>query len=94
MGYYIQTKDNHGKAEEIAREHGGKIVDELTAGMTMMDKDFAVIVVINNGPFEAAGFAFDDDEFKAFTALDDPRPRKFVILDRDTAKELTGYKYD
>ena len=94
MGYYIQTKDNHGKAEEIAREHNGKIVDELAAGMAMMDKNKGVIVVCDNGPFEAAGFAYDDDEFKAFTSLTDPRPKKFVVMDRKLAKELSGYRGD
>jgi len=91
MGYYIQTSGTHGKAREIAEKFDGQVVDELAAGMAMMDKDKAVIVVVNNGPFEAAAFAYNDEEFKEFTRLNDPRPRKFVVMYRQTAKDLTGY---
>ena len=94
MGYYIQTKGTHGKAEEIAREHGGEIVDQLDAAMAMMDKSKAVICVVDNGPFEAAAFAFDDSEFKEFTRPEDPRSQKFVIIGREIAKMLSGYRGD
>jgi hypothetical protein len=94
MGYYIQTDTNHGKAEQIAKKFNGNIVDELTAGMTMMDRDKAVIVVVDNGPFEAAAFAYNNSEFMEFTSIADCRPRKFVIIDRQIAKEQTGYRGD
>jgi len=94
MGYYIQTSGTHGKAQEIAKKFNGQVVDELDAGMAMMDRDKAVIVVVDNGPFEAAAFAYNDEEFKEFTRLDDPRPRQYVIIDRQVAKEQTGYRGD
>ena len=62
------------------------------AAVAMSEADKAVIIVVNNGPFEAAGFAYNQGEFEAFTQADDHRPRQFVVMDRAKAKELTGYK--
>jgi hypothetical protein len=93
MGYYIQTHSNTGKASIIAEEHGGVVVSYAEAVMAMSDPTKGVIVVINNGLFEAAGFAYDQEEFDAFTS--DERKRHYVILDRSKVKDLLpSYKGD
>jgi len=51
-----------------------------------------VIVVVDNGPFEAAAFAYSQREFDEFVSDRDPRPRQFVILDRAVAEKASGFK--
>ena len=91
MGYYIQTSGTHGKADEIAKVHDGEVVPQPSSFKDIPSTD-ALICVVNNGYFEAAGFAFNEEEFLAFTRPDDPRPKKFVIISRKLAMELTGYE--
>jgi hypothetical protein len=92
MGYYLQTGQSlHGKAQIIADEHGGEIVDQATAEVAMSDPTKAVICVVNNGPFEAAAFAYDMAEFREFTRPDETRPQTFVVMDREIAKRESGY---
>jgi len=95
MGYYIETPGfNQGKAEIIAKEHGGKIVSFSVAKVEMNDPNKAVIIVVSNAMFEAAAFAYDMKEFNAFTqTYGDNKPKKFVILPRKIAKELTKCLY-
>lgn len=93
MGYYIECEHPVGKAMQICRDHGAERSTwaECREVVQNATSDKAVIVVVNNGMFEAAGFAFDVDEFKAFTLPDDERPRSFLIMDRKKAEELSGY---
>ena len=91
MGYYMQTSGTHGKAAAIADRFGAVIVSKDVAEAAMDDPTKGVIVVVNNGPFEAAGFAFDRNKWEAFTRSDDRRPRQFVILDRVIAERESGF---
>jgi hypothetical protein len=52
--------------------------------------DLAIIVIMDNGPFEAAGLAYDRKEFVAFTS--DSRPKTYVALPKQLAYKLTGYR--
>lgn len=91
MGYYIEVPGQlHGKAEAIADIHGGKFVDYETAKVHVEDPETAVIVVLDNGPFEAAGYAYNMNEFKAFTDPLDQRKKSFLLLPRKKVQELTG----
>ncbi len=94
MGYYAERKDGQPfhKAEGIAKEHGGTVTADVSEAKAQFDQGKGVLVVVNNGPFEAAGFVVDEDEWKRFHA--DPydfRPRKYVILDRKVAERISGY---
>lgn len=73
MGYYLNSGEAHGKAEWLVKEHGGKIVNKTEAQLAVSNPSLAAVIVINNGPFEAAGFAYDMDEFEAFTEPQDIR---------------------
>ncbi len=44
-------------------------------------KDKAIICVVDNGPFEAAGFAYSQRELDFFS-IPDGRPRTWVVMDR------------
>ena len=89
MGYYIQTPHNKGKAKYIAEKYGGTIVD-TPPSFENISPDKAIICVVDNGGFEAAGFCFSQSELHDFSYFDG-RPRTWVIIDRKKACELTGY---
>ena len=80
------------KAGDIVSKHGAIRISKLEATKWITDSDKAVIVVVCNGAFEAAGFAFDKKELLAFSdEVNDPRPRSYLVMDRERAKALTGY---
>jgi len=89
MGYYIQTAGNKGKANYLVTRMGGKLVPQPKS-FEEIPTDKALIVVLDNGPFEAAGLAFNPAELQAFTRPDG-RDKQFVLLDRKTAYIESGY---
>lgn len=94
MGYYIQCRGAHGKAQEIMDSLGGIEISADEAEMIIReDIGGAVICVVNNGPFEAAAYCYNLSEFRQFNRPDDDR-RKTWLLVNDTAKvkQLTGYR--
>lgn len=50
-----------------------------------------LIVIVNNGPFEAAAIAYSESEFLDFTGPSDNRPKEYIIMDKAKAYELTRY---
>jgi len=92
MGYYIQTNRNHGKAEDIAKEYGGFILPNAPKNYADIPADKALIVVVDNGPFEAAAFAYDAEEFSVFTDREDDRPKQYVLIDREAAELASGFR--
>lgn len=93
MGYYIETGHLHHKADDIIREYGAVEVTQAQAKLIVNTQtdECAVIVVVENGPFDAAAFAFDAAEFDAFTYPSDTRPKRFLTLPWATACRLTRY---
>ena len=91
MGYYIQTANNKGKAKAIVAEFGGTIVPRLKA-FTDVPTGKALVIVKDNGLFEAAAYIYNENEFNDFTDLDDPRPTDFVLMDEAKAKELSDFR--
>lgn len=89
MGWYIQGPAL-GKAKYIMDNHDA-IRIPVPKSYSEIPEGYAMICVVLNGPFEAAGFAINESEFKVFTGLDD-RPREFLLMDRKKACELSGYK--
>ena len=81
---------NKGKAEYIAEEYDGILLDTPPM-FEDITPDKAIICIIDNGPFEAAGFCFSQSELHDFLYRDG-RPRTWVIIDRKKACELTGYE--
>lgn len=89
MGYYIEGPTK-GKAKYIVDNFNGEIVMYSHAHAVIRKPNVAVIIVLDNGPFEAAGYAYDEDEFHAFTLAMDNRPKTFILMNRSKANELTG----
>ena len=93
MGYYVETGTTHGKADEILKAHplDAREVRILEA-REAVESGEGVIVVMNNGPFEAAGFAFNMQEFEEFTDPFDPRPKRYIVMPYPKAAELSGFR--
>lgn len=89
MGCYIEGP-TLGKADHIIKNHGGEEINRPLF-FEEVDKDKAIICVVFNGPFDAAGFCFNAREFEVFSHPD-TRPKRWVLIDRELACELTGYK--
>lgn len=90
MGYYIEGP-TLGKTKFIVDNFGAILITPAEALEAIKEK-MGVICVVNNGPFEAAAFCYNEDEFEAFNDPGDFRPKKWLLMDMKKAKELTGYK--
>lgn len=80
MGRYINSLDG----ETVLGEHGK--ADAILSGMPgsteiKQPKEFIenLVCVVDNGIFEAAGYAFDQREFKDFS-YPDGRPKRWLIV--------------
>lgn len=89
MGYYIEVPQHKGKAQQIIDLHGARWSPDVPSFKDIKE-DEAIICVVDNGPFEAAAFVYNEDELAEF-ARPDGRPKYWLIMDRAKAEELTGY---
>jgi hypothetical protein len=97
MGYYLNyTRMNEplpaiGKANILARSSG---VEEISQPKSYdsVPSDKAIICVVNNGMFEAAGYAFCKEEFEVFTRPDG-RSKRWFLMDKQLVNDLTGYSH-
>lgn len=86
MGYYIEVPEHFGKADQLRALYGAEPVESAyppPEGKTL-------VCVVDNGWMEAAGVIYDSTEYKAFSDPDDPRPRTWLLLDTDKARDLSG----
>lgn len=92
MGYYIETGTMHGKAQKIIEELGAIEISQDEAETFIKEcSDCAVICVVDNGPFEAAAYCYNLDEFRQFTLPIDDRPKTWLLVeDRERVEILTG----
>lgn len=61
MGSYIETPVSTGKAAYLMAHGAEKISQPLAFSEVPEGK--ALVIVVENGPFDAAGYAFDKSEF-------------------------------
>ncbi len=93
MGYYIEVPEKKGKAQQILDLFGGRILPEAPVFGDAGTNE-AIICVVDNDSFEAAGFCYNPRELQYFKEPDrgQQRPRTWLIMDRIKARELTGYR--
>lgn len=90
MGYYIETKEPRGKAQQLIVAYGAteipepKHFSEVPAGK-------ALVCVVANGLFDAAGYCYDASEFRDFTDPDDVRPKRWLLMDEPLVQELSHF---
>lgn len=92
MGYYIQGP-LHGKASMLISDHGAQPCSQNPPKVfTDIPEDQALVVVINNGLHEAACLAYSEFEFKDLMNPADHRPKMMLLMDKEIAYRLAGYK--
>jgi len=89
MGYYVQTDAVHGKVDYIVKNYGGKVVSQ-PRNWPDIPEGKAPLIIVNNGLFEAAAYAYNQEEFLDFINPTDRRPKQFVLIDKELANKLTG----
>jgi hypothetical protein len=93
MGYYIETAQPKNKAAAIRQDLNAIEITVDEAEFFIKEQMGAVICVVNNGPFEAAAYCYNLDEFRAFNYDDDDRPKTWLLVeDVEKVHEVTGYK--
>ncbi len=90
MGYYIEVPQSKGKAQQLVALHNAKIAACLTS-LDEVPDDQALICIVDNGPFEAAGYCYSQQELDDFSSFDG-RFKQWVLMDKALAEKLSGYK--
>jgi len=94
MGYYLNpksVKNYNDKARTLIVDHGAyrcwapKKFEDIPDGK-------ALIAVVFNGTFDAAGLVYSQNEFEAYLRPDDIRPKVYLYMDKAKAHEMAGYK--
>lgn len=92
MGFYLETYTHHGKAAVICERYDGEEITPEEAEFYIREGIGAVICVVDNGPFEAAAFCYNLNEFRTFTHPDDNRPHTWLYVDdRARVEQDTGF---
>ena len=92
MGYYLNNLGAQGKADTLIKNHSAMEImpEDYPKDITATaEEGYAIVVVIENGPFDAAGLAYSDEEFKHL--LDCGRPFRVLMMDTLTAHEMAKY---
>lgn len=104
MGYYIETELPTGKAKQLldkypctqlAMRHAAKPHWKTSMARVICHKlmeDFDLVVVVTNGGFDAAAYAFDQRELDHFMSDEDKRVRSLLVFPKGMAAKLSGYK--
>ena len=76
MGYYINPP-NEAK-EDFLRREGMRCLPEWPEG-----NDLALVCLMDNGPFTAAGICYDEEEMRAFNGPSDYRPKTWYLVQKN-----------
>ena len=94
MGFYIETPGiTKGKARHLLDTIPGAMeIIEEEAESYLYDPDNAVVCVVENPVFDAAGFIYDKREFtRSLPRWDDARTRRWLVLPRKYVEERTRF---
>lgn len=86
MGCYVNPS-NQSKEEFLNQK--GEEVSLIHANWGNIPEGFLPVILVNNGPFTAAGVAFSKSEFEAFTMPNDYRPKQMFLVSIIELKEVS-----
>ena len=94
MGYYINSAGGvplqaTGKALALINRENAKRLTEVPSQLPTDGN--GIICVVNNGFFEAAAFAYSNEELAYFRDSSDTRPKVSLTMPLQRCKELSGY---
>lgn len=94
MGYYIEAPLQYvrAKAEYLLNAKGAQKITQPDSVEHHEAVGKAVIGVVSNGLFDAAAYIYNDRELQAFTDPSDSRPKVWLLMDRDEAVALSGFR--
>lgn len=96
MGYYINTTMDGQSLGRINKANSliltsGAVSIPQPKSFAEVPPDKALVCVVSNGPFEAAGYCFSEREFEAFTVPTDCRIKQWLLMPKTLVEKLTGY---
>jgi hypothetical protein len=86
MGYYVETPEHINKAEQLHRLYGAELV--LSPEDFDFDGEYALICVVENDGFDAAGIAYCAEERNDFSDPEDTRNKTWLKLPKKVVKKL------
>jgi hypothetical protein len=91
MGYYLPTPYNTYKAEYLINTFGAEKIDiHLAKVIIREDPEKAIIVVIDNVLYEAAGYAYSERELDELSDPSDVRSKVILSMNKNTVLSLLG----
>ena len=89
MGYYIQGSTTN-KAGYCVDYHGAVIIPQPKS-LAEVPEGKALVCVVKNVFFDAAAYAYSEQEFKEFSAPSDHRPKTWLLMDKALVEKLSGF---
>lgn len=87
MGYYINPTTS--TKEAWLKENAKAITRTHAENFDLSNREQALVVLINNGAFTAAGIAYDNNE-RAALMYEDGRPRNYFVVETEKLNEDVG----
>lgn len=92
MGYYLNSIFPQ-KKDLVLKSFKCFITNSLVASEVLRENKYAVVCVVDNGPFEAVAYCYNESEFEAFNEPTDNRPKTWIVVkEKDLIEKLVGYK--
>jgi len=88
MGAYINPK---GRSKESWLEEFGELI-ETPPKTVDLSSEFLPVCLMDNGPFTAAGIAFNQLELDAFTVKSDTRPKIWYMAHKEALLDVSNLK--
>ena len=93
MGYYINQSSKRilpvkGKADILIQDGDAT---EMKKPTEFPKHNVSIVCVVDNGVFEAAGLAYDENELRVMSSSTDPRPKRWLLMNKQLAEKLAGY---
>lgn len=87
MGFYI---NQNSKGVQLPARGKAKVLLEDGAMLVFHPKfQPNLVCIVSNGPFDAAGYCYNEREFNDWTDPNDPRPKIWLVY--EYAGLLSGY---
>lgn len=90
MGYYIETGEHKGKAAALVERFGAEPAPQPLPAFVQVPADKVLVCVFHTAMYDAAAVIYDEHEYDDATWEGNPRPRSWLLMDRERAFRLCG----